>query len=51
MNLFAELDIHDRLQWKIHEMIFAMQVVLLDNASVHGEKEILENCATKTATR
>ena len=25
MNLFAELDIHDRLQWKIHQMIFAMQ--------------------------
>jgi 15-cis-phytoene desaturase len=25
MNLFAELDIHDRLQWKIHKMIFAMQ--------------------------
>ena len=26
MNLFAELGIHDRLQWKIHQMIFAMQV-------------------------
>uniref|UniRef100_A0A7S2D0Z8 Amine oxidase n=2 Tax=Octactis speculum TaxID=3111310 RepID=A0A7S2D0Z8_9STRA len=25
MNLFTELDIHDRLQWKIHKMIFAMQ--------------------------
>merc|ERR1712194_702669 len=25
MNLFAELDIHDRLQWKVHKMIFAMQ--------------------------
>mmetsp|Transcript_9779 Transcript_9779/g.20453 ORF Transcript_9779/g.20453 Transcript_9779/m.20453 type:complete len:622 (-) Transcript_9779:1244-3109(-) len=25
MNLFDELDIHDRLQWKIHQMIFAMQ--------------------------
>jgi len=25
MNLFAELGIHDRLQWKIHQMIFAMQ--------------------------
>jgi len=25
MNLFAELDIEDRLQWKIHQMIFAMQ--------------------------
>jgi len=25
MNLFNELDIHDRLQWKIHQMIFAMQ--------------------------
>lgn len=25
MNLFSELDIHDRLQWKIHQMIFAMQ--------------------------
>lgn len=25
MNMFAELDIHDRLQWKIHKMIFAMQ--------------------------
>lgn len=25
MNMFAELDIHDRLQWKIHQMIFAMQ--------------------------
>lgn len=25
MNLFAELDLHDRLQWKIHQMIFAMQ--------------------------
>lgn len=25
MNLFAELGIHDRLQWKIHKMIFAMQ--------------------------
>jgi len=25
MNLFTELDIHDRLQWKIHQMIFAMQ--------------------------
>ena len=25
MNLFAELNIHDRLQWKIHQMIFAMQ--------------------------
>ena len=26
MNMFAELDIHDRLQWKVHKMIFAMQV-------------------------
>jgi len=25
MNLFDELNIHDRLQWKIHQMIFAMQ--------------------------
>lgn len=25
MNLFAELNIHDRLQWKVHKMIFAMQ--------------------------
>jgi len=25
MNIFRELDIHDRLQWKIHQMIFAMQ--------------------------
>jgi 15-cis-phytoene desaturase len=25
MNIFKELDIHDRLQWKIHQMIFAMQ--------------------------
>lgn len=25
MNLFDELKIHDRLQWKIHQMIFAMQ--------------------------
>ena len=25
MNMFNELDIHDRLQWKIHKMIFAMQ--------------------------
>merc|ERR1719353_1117982 len=25
MNLFAELGIHDRLQWKVHQMIFAMQ--------------------------
>ena len=25
MNLFSELDIHDRLQWKVHKMIFAMQ--------------------------
>ena len=25
MNLFAELNIEDRLQWKIHQMIFAMQ--------------------------
>jgi len=25
MNLFDELDIHDRLQWKVHQMIFAMQ--------------------------
>jgi len=25
MNMFAELGIHDRLQWKIHKMIFAMQ--------------------------
>merc|ERR1712194_638782 len=25
MNLFAELDIHDHLQWKVHKMIFAMQ--------------------------
>lgn len=25
MNLFRELDIEDRLQWKIHQMIFAMQ--------------------------
>jgi len=24
MNMFAELGIHDRLQWKIHKMIFAM---------------------------
>lgn len=24
MNLFKELDIEDRLQWKIHQMIFAM---------------------------
>jgi hypothetical protein len=28
MNLFAELGIHDRLQWKIHQMIFAMQVMV-----------------------
>lgn len=26
MNLFSELDIEDRLQWKRHQMIFAMQV-------------------------
>merc|ERR1719217_1229025 len=25
MNLFAELDIEDRLQWKRHQMIFAME--------------------------
>mmetsp|Transcript_11849 Transcript_11849/g.24671 ORF Transcript_11849/g.24671 Transcript_11849/m.24671 type:complete len:625 (-) Transcript_11849:231-2105(-) len=25
MNVFAELGIHDRLQWKVHKMIFAMQ--------------------------
>lgn len=25
MNMFAELGIHDHLQWKIHQMIFAMQ--------------------------
>jgi len=25
LNLFAELDIEDRLQWKVHKMIFAMQ--------------------------
>jgi len=25
MNMFSELGIHDRLQWKIHQMIFAMQ--------------------------
>lgn len=25
MNLINELNIHDRLQWKIHQMIFAMQ--------------------------
>jgi 15-cis-phytoene desaturase len=25
MNIFSELGIHDRLQWKIHQMIFAMQ--------------------------
>ena len=25
MNLFSELGIHDRLQWKVHQMIFAMQ--------------------------
>jgi len=25
MNLISELDIHDRLQWKVHQMIFAMQ--------------------------
>ncbi len=25
MNLFKELDIEDRLQWKVHQMIFAMQ--------------------------
>jgi len=25
MNLFSELDLHDRLQWKVHKMIFAMQ--------------------------
>jgi 15-cis-phytoene desaturase len=25
MRLFGELGIHDRLQWKIHKMIFAMQ--------------------------
>lgn len=25
MNLFAELNIEDRLQWKVHKMIFAMQ--------------------------
>jgi len=25
MNLFTELGIHDRLQWKVHKMIFAMQ--------------------------
>ena len=27
MNLFAELGIEDRLQWKEHAMIFAMQQV------------------------
>jgi 15-cis-phytoene desaturase len=25
MNLFAELGIQDRLQWKLHQMVFAMQ--------------------------
>ena len=25
MNLLAELGLHDRLQWKVHKMIFAMQ--------------------------
>jgi len=24
MNLFEELDIEDRLQWKQHQMVFAM---------------------------
>ncbi len=46
MNLFAELGIHDRLQWKIHQMIFAMQVkriissfvlMPLPNAPFHGD--------------
>eukprot|EP00587_Corethron_hystrix_P002043 CAMPEP_0113299714 /NCGR_PEP_ID=MMETSP0010_2-20120614/1639_1 /TAXON_ID=216773 ORGANISM="Corethron hystrix, Strain 308" /NCGR_SAMPLE_ID=MMETSP0010_2 /ASSEMBLY_ACC=CAM_ASM_000155 /LENGTH=632 /DNA_ID=CAMNT_0000153005 /DNA_START=9 /DNA_END=1907 /DNA_ORIENTATION=- /assembly_acc=CAM_ASM_000155 len=27
MNMFAELDIHDHLQWKVHKMIFAMQEI------------------------
>lgn len=27
LNLFSELGIHDRLQWKVHQMIFAMQQV------------------------
>jgi len=27
MNMFAELGIHDRLQWKVHQMTFAMQEV------------------------
>ena len=27
MNMFAELGIHDHLQWKIHQMTFAMQEV------------------------
>lgn len=28
LNLFTELGIHDRLQWKVHKMIFAMQQVI-----------------------
>ena len=27
MNMFAELGIHDHLQWKVHQMTFAMQEV------------------------
>ena len=33
MNLFAELDIEDRLQWKVHKMIFAMQVRACNEAA------------------
>ena len=30
MNLFAELDIHDRLQWKVHKMIlYVLELDLL----------------------
>ena len=34
MNLFKELDIEDRLQWKVHKMIFAMQVISVCGADI-----------------
>jgi len=40
MNLFDELGIHDRLQWKVHKMIFAMQQVRAGEAK-DGEKRQL----------
>lgn len=46
MNLFAELGIQDRLQWKVHKMIFAMQELPGEVRGRATWEELSHSCAS-----